>query len=343
MKTRIAIPLIATIVAVILIIGISSEIQFDQKYQYRFGETTIVNEKDQQFDRVFFSYSHDFGTTFSESQDVSMSENTWTGEPKMILMNEDVILVWREEIFPLHTLSFAISDNFGKTLEKKYLWFGSRPDIIHYDNVLYLTWVDLETRQVLYTTTDNKGETFAEHKAIFAPKGEFSPYASKPTPKFVIDDGTVKISWESQNEDYEFIIGKDQPVSKSESKYESWINIKLEDLTRNVELGSLPTFKVVESGWGNGCTSPILEVYYMKQKIGNDHTSDDLIYEHQIVYSCPEYDPVFPPNPVQRIWNESDFSGFPICEQQGRYLIVGDSGYERHALEEYYCGIENEN
>ena len=123
----------------------------------------------------------------------------------------------------------------------------------------------------------------------------------------------------------------------------TWINIKLEDLTRNVELGSSPTFTVVESGWGNGCTSPTLEVYHVKQEIGNDHTDDDLVYKHRIVYSCPFYMPTFPPPDVLRIWDESDFPNFPICEEQGRYLIIGDSGYERLPLDYYYCGIEHEN
>ena len=123
----------------------------------------------------------------------------------------------------------------------------------------------------------------------------------------------------------------------------TWINIKLEDLTRNVELGSSPAFRVVESGWGNGCTSPMLEVYHMKQEIGDEYTTDNLIYKHRIVYSCPYYEPVYPPRDVLRIWNESDFADFPICEKEGRYLIVGDSGYERLPLDYYYCGLENEN
>jgi hypothetical protein len=194
----------------------------------------------------------------------------------------------------------------------------------------------------LYTTSNDRGETFAQHQAVFVPNEQFSPYAPKPTPKFVTDDA-IKIIWESQNEDYEFIIGKDKPASKTESKYESWINIRLEELTRTVELGSSPTFRVVESGWGNGCTSPILEVYHMKQETGNEHTIDDLVYKHQIVYSCPEDDPVFPPEPVQRIWDESDFAEFPTCEKQGRFLIIGDSGYERLALDDYYCGMEIKN
>ncbi len=212
MQTRLLI-----IIGIIAIsIGVSgfliSDVGFGEKYQYKFGETTIKNEIDQQFDRVFFSYSHDYGTTFSESQDISMSKNTWTGEPKMILMDDDVILVWREEISPLHTLSFAKSNDHGETLEKKYLWHGSRPDIIHYNDVLYLTWVDLETRQVFYTTSNNRGQTFGEHQVIFNPANEFSPYAQKPHPKFVQEDDTLKIIWRSpvdivgDPQDFEYVI-----------------------------------------------------------------------------------------------------------------------------------------
>ena len=196
---------------------------FGPKYQYTFGETTIKNEKDQQFDRVFFSYSHNFGKTFSELQDISMSENTWTGESKMILMDDSVILVWREEIIPTHMLAFATSDDHGKNLEKKYLWHGSRPDIVHYDDVLYLTWVDLETRQVLYTTSDDKGKTFADHKVIFAPTNEFSPYALKPEPKLVIEDEVVKIIWDSsvsKNSDpqhFEYVVEKKLKVDTQDS------------------------------------------------------------------------------------------------------------------------------
>lgn len=214
MKTRFLI--IIGIIAVS--IGVSgfliSDVKVGEKYQYKFGETTIKNENDQQFDRIFFSYSHDYGATFSESQDISMSKDTWTGEPKMILMDDDVILVWREEIPPLHTLSFAKSNDHGETLEKKYLWYGSRPDIIYYDDVLYLTWVDLETRQVFYTTSNNRGQTFGEHQVIFEPDNEFSPYAQKPHPKFVQEDDTLKIIWRSSvdisgdPQDFEYIITK---------------------------------------------------------------------------------------------------------------------------------------
>ncbi len=123
----------------------------------------------------------------------------------------------------------------------------------------------------------------------------------------------------------------------------TWINIQMENLTRYVELGSSPTFRIIESGWGNGCTSPTLEVYHMKQEFDTDPPVDDLIYKHRIVYSCPYYEPIYPPQDVLRIWDESDFPNFPICEEEGKYLIIGDSGYERLALYYYYCGIENEN
>jgi hypothetical protein len=106
----------ATGVAIVIVVGIftvffiedSFDIDMQPKYQYKFGETTIKNEKDQQFDRVFFSYSHDYGKTFSEPQDISMSQDTWTGETKMILMDNDVNLVWREEIFPMQALALTL-------------------------------------------------------------------------------------------------------------------------------------------------------------------------------------------------------------------------------------------
>jgi len=194
--------------------NIQTALKIDQKYQYTFGETTIKNEKNQQFDRVFFSYSHDYGKSFSEPQDISLSENTWTGETKMILMDDHVILVWREEISLQHTLAFATSDDHGKNLDKKYLWFGSRPDIVHHNEILYLTWVDLETRQVFYVTSDNRGVTFSEPTSVFETNKKFSPYATKPEPKFVIDENIVKIVWESQSKDYQFKIGQDSLESK---------------------------------------------------------------------------------------------------------------------------------
>ncbi|AJW70341.1 hypothetical protein [Nitrosopumilus adriaticus] len=118
------------------------------------------------------------------------------------------------------------------------------------------------------------------------------------------------------------------------------LNIRIKDFTRNLEYGERPTFTVIETGYANPCTHPKLEVYHLKQEIGNDHTSNDLVYEDRIVYSCPFFDSFYP---VLKFWDETDFDPFPVCEKEGRYLVVGDSGYERMPLEEYYCGIENEN
>lgn len=117
------------------------------------------------------------------------------------------------------------------------------------------------------------------------------------------------------------------------------LNIRIKDFSRNLEYGEAPTFTVIETGYAYACTSPKLEVYLLKQEIGNDHTSDDLIYEYQIVYPCPEPDSY---SPILKFWDEKDFRLFPICEKEGRYLIVGDSGFERGALEEYYCNALNE-
>jgi len=112
------------------------------------------------------------------------------------------------------------------------------------------------------------------------------------------------------------------------------LNIRIKDFTRNLEYGERPTFTVIETGYANSCTYSKLEVYSLKQKIGNDHTSDDLIYEDSIVYGCPFSNSYFP---ILRFWDETDFEPFPVCETEGRYLVVGDSGYEGIALEEYHC------
>lgn len=115
------------------------------------------------------------------------------------------------------------------------------------------------------------------------------------------------------------------------------MNIRIKDLTRNLEHGERPTFTLIETGYAIPCTHPNLEVYLLKQESGNDHTLDDLVYEDKIVYPCPFYDSFYP---VLKFWDETDFKPFPKCEKEGRYLIVGDSGYEYMALEEYYCNAQ---
>jgi hypothetical protein len=117
------------------------------------------------------------------------------------------------------------------------------------------------------------------------------------------------------------------------------LNIRIKDFTRNLEFGERPTFTVIETGYAIPCTHPKLEVYLLKQEIGNEYTPDDLIYEDQIMYSCPYFDSF---SPVLRFWDETDFEPFPACEKEGRYLVIGDSGYERMPLEQYYCNAPHE-
>ncbi|QLH10825.1 hypothetical protein [Nitrosarchaeum sp. AC2] len=118
------------------------------------------------------------------------------------------------------------------------------------------------------------------------------------------------------------------------------LNIRIKDFTRNLEFGERPTFTLIETGYAIPCTHPTLEVYLLKQEIGNDHTPDDLVYEDKIVHSCPSFGSFYP---VLKFWDETDFKPFPVCEKEGRYLVVGDSGYERGALEEYYCNAPYKN
>ena len=118
------------------------------------------------------------------------------------------------------------------------------------------------------------------------------------------------------------------------------LNIRIKDFDRNLEFGERPTFTVIETGYASTCTSPKLEVYYLKSETGYDLKTDEPIYENQIVYTC--YDPASSYFPILKFWNDADFKPFPACDKAGRYLVVGDSGYERMALEEYYCEMENE-
>jgi len=117
------------------------------------------------------------------------------------------------------------------------------------------------------------------------------------------------------------------------------LNIRIRDFTRNLEYGEQPTFTVIETGYAYACTSPKLEVYHLKGETGHDLKNDELIYEEQITHPCPEPDDY---SPILKFWDEGDFRSFPACEKEGRYLVVGDSGYERTALEEYYCNAPNE-
>ena len=137
-----------------------------------------------------------------------------------------------------------------------------------------------------------------------------------------------ELSYDEKREYIKFQYGEDGPAITPS------LNLRIKDLTRNLEYGQLPTFTLIEAGYANQCTAPKLEVYFIKEEIGHDLENDELIFEHRLVYSCPKFDKF---SPVLNYWSEQDFPLFPACVNEGRYLIVGDSGTERVALDEYYC------
>jgi hypothetical protein len=203
-------------VAAVLIIGTSTEMQFGQKHQYKFWQQDLEFEDNRWFSRVLFSYSHDYGNSFSHPQDLSMTEQN-AHEPKMIVMFDDVILVWRDEIEDLPTLSFAKSTDFGETFEKKRLFDGARPDIVHFGETLYLTYAGLDLRQIWYSKSNDGGETFSEPKLIFEVDWELSPYEDRPTPTLEVDADNVMITWRIQNEDDQYAIWKAVDYGKDDS------------------------------------------------------------------------------------------------------------------------------
>ena len=111
--------------------------------------------------------------------------------------------------------------------------------------------------------------------------------------------------------------------------------LRIKDFPRELEEGERPTFTLIEAGYANPCTAPQLEVYLIKGERGLDSFSEDEpIFEGRIVYSCPEFEKFYP---ILNYWDEQDFPLFPACRYEGIHVIVGDSGMERGALEEYYC------
>lgn len=202
------------------------------------------------------------------------------------------------------------------------------------DGPVYLDWAGLPD-DISHEKFDECFDAIREIRTFLEPE----PEILKKARDLGIDNimGAVDsedLSFDEKKEYIQFRYEEDGPVSTPS------LNIRIKDFTRYLEYGERPTFTVIETGYANPCTSPKLEVYLLKQEIGNDHTHDDLIYGDQIVRSCPFFDSFYP---ILNFWDESDFTPFPICEKEGRYLVVGDSGYERIPLEEYYCGGENEN
>ncbi|MCA9826938.1 MAG: exo-alpha-sialidase [Nitrosopumilus sp.] len=207
MKTKITI-IVCIVAAVIIFSGFyayspinDSEI-FGPKNQYKFWQEELDFGNGMWHTRALFSYSHDYGKTFSAPSDMSMT-NENAHEPKMIVMDDDVILVWRDEVEDdsIPNISFAKSTDFGETFEKKRVFHGARPDIKQYDDVLYLTWAGPDLRQIWYSVSTDKGETFSEPSLIFAINWELSPYDERPTPTLDVYSDGVVVSWKMRNPD----------------------------------------------------------------------------------------------------------------------------------------------
>lgn len=213
MKTKITI-IICVVAAVIIFSGFSvyspisdSSKMFGHKNQYKFWQEELDFGNGIWYTRVLFSYSHDYGKTFSVPSDMSMtSENAH--EPKMIVMNNDVILVWRDEVEDdsIQNISFAKSTDFGKTFEKKRIFYGARPDIKYYDDNLYVTWAGPDLKQIWYSISNDKGETFSEPHLIFEINWKLSPYDDRPTPFLDVDADKVIIVWKMYDKDDQYTL-----------------------------------------------------------------------------------------------------------------------------------------
>lgn len=204
MKSRLLI--IAGII--LLLIGITTifflvnsfDVQFDEKYQYQFWQQDVEFENNVWYNRVLFSYSHDYGETFSKPVDMSMTQKH-AHEPKMIIMDNDVLLVWRDEVLDgiMDDISFAKSTDFGETFEKKRIFYGARPDIKQYDGVLYLTWAGSELKQIWYSDSKDLGQTFSDPILLFEIDWELNPYEVRPIPELTVNNDNVIVSWKMQN------------------------------------------------------------------------------------------------------------------------------------------------
>jgi len=119
------------------------------------------------------------------------------------------------------------------------------------------------------------------------------------------------------------------------------LNLRMKDFPRELKDGEQPTFTLIESGYANTCTAPKLEVYLIKEERGlYNYDEDEPIYEEQvIIHPCPKFEQYFP---VLNYRTEKDFPSFPACSYKGTHIIVGDSGTERHTLEEYFCNGSKE-
>ena len=205
-NTKIPILLIVTITISLLIAANYSEENLEEKYQYKFWSGDPEPKDSRLYKGALFSYSHDYGETFSEPIDMSITK-LYAHEPKMIVMDTDVILVWRDEIASesgshvLPGLTFAKSTDFGKNFEKKRIFWGGRPDIKHYDEVLYLTWAGKNFREIWYAYSGDRGETFSEPVLLFEIDWDLYPTEERPMPKIDVNKDSTIISWKMRNFD----------------------------------------------------------------------------------------------------------------------------------------------
>lgn len=202
MKTRL-LKIIGIIAVIVFISAVSSIDYFEtgERHQYKFWQEELEFENGHWFTRVLFSYSDDYGKTFSEPVDMSMTQEN-AHEPKMIVMNGDVILVWRAEqpeYADQENILFAKSTDFGKTFETKPLFFGARPDIKYYDDTIYLTWSGNDLKEIWYSFSNDVGETFSKPVMLFKIDWELSPYEPRPTPLLDVDKDSVTVSWKMKN------------------------------------------------------------------------------------------------------------------------------------------------
>lgn len=208
-KVFVIISIVIIGIAVIAALWNYVENEQNQKHQYRFWQEQQRSGNVMGHQRVLFSYSDDYGKTFSDPQDMSMTTaNAY--EAKMIIMHDDVILVWRDEAPDnLPTLSFAKSTDFGRTFEKKRLFNGASPDIKYYDETLYLTYWeqywdhtdDTIGYVVWYSKSDNRGQTFSEPKVIFQTNWALTPFDQPPIPTIDVDADKTTITWRMLKDD----------------------------------------------------------------------------------------------------------------------------------------------
>lgn len=105
-----------------------------QQYQYKFESKAVKDENNRQIHQALFSYSHDYGDTWTEPENLSHDEATFTS---MIIHGNKPYLTWHEQ----YTVWLADSDDNGVTIKKKPLWSGAHPQLASFGDKLFVTWM----------------------------------------------------------------------------------------------------------------------------------------------------------------------------------------------------------